>query len=166
MLCIFNCTVGISIVKIDKIFVLKTVDKDTKFSATVFINRKSSQKVWKAFLGSTVAMCLGYPNAILFNQGSQFQSTEFRSLLFAAGTKAQNTGVESHKAPEKTVMYHAYLCNIYERARTKHSKLRQMMTFLLSVKACSDTSSPAGMAPTLPTLLAFGVLLKISSLSG
>lgn len=96
--CVFNRMVGMHIMKINKISSLHVVDKDKNFSAAAFFKGESSENVLETFLECWVASYIVYPDTALLNQGRQFQSSEFCSLLAATGITVKSVGVESHNA--------------------------------------------------------------------
>lgn len=156
--CIFNRVVGMDLMKIDNRTVLHIVDRDTKFAASTFLRGESTAHVWEAFLMVWVASYVGYPDKVLLDQGSQFQSNEFASLLLAAGIDRKDAGVESHNSLGETERYHAYLRHIFEKARAEHPNLSTEVILQLATKACNDTAGPSGL---VPTLLVFGVMPRL-----
>lgn len=156
--CVFNRTVGMDLMKINKKTVLHVVDKDTKFSAATFTKGESSENIWEAFLCSWVAPYIGYPDIVILDQGPQFQSTEFSGLLTAAGIQKKSAGVESHNALGEVERYHAYLRNVFERVQSEHTGVAEETLLALTVKACNDTAGPSGMDPAL---LVFGVIPRM-----
>lgn len=106
--------------------VLCIVDKDSKVLATSFLKRESSKNVWEAFLFSWEAACTGFADKVLQDKRSQFQSSEFRSLLHAASIDCFNTGIKSHNAIDEAEQYHPYLQNIFERDQAEHPTLRDV----------------------------------------
>lgn len=73
------------IMKIRKCFVLHIVDRETIFSAAIFLNGESSAYTWEALLAFRVAVYLGYPEEVILDQGPQLQNGEFQSFLTASG---------------------------------------------------------------------------------
>lgn len=156
--CVFNRSVGMDLMKIEKRTVLHVVDRDTKFSAASFLDGETSKIVWETFLSIWVSTYTGYPDEVILDQGPQFQSKEFKSLLSAAGIKWRDAGVESHNSLGETERYHAFLRNIFERVRHEHPNMNQSLILQVAIKACNDTAGPAG---NVPTLLVFGVIPRM-----
>lgn len=48
--CVFNRTVGMNIVKVEKHFLLYVMDNDTNFGSAGCLKGESREKVWEAFL--------------------------------------------------------------------------------------------------------------------
>lgn len=90
----------------------------------------------------------------MLDQGPHFQSSEFRSLLNAAGINAIDAGAESHNALGEVERYHAYLRNIFDRVQFENQEMQNKVGLALAVKAFNDTAESSGM---VPTLLVFGV---------
>lgn len=156
--CVFNRSVGMDLMKIEKRTVLHMVDRDTKFNAAVFLDKETSRDVWEAFLSHWVATYVGFPTEVILDQGPQFQSREFASLLMSAGINRKDAGVESHNSLGETERYHAFLRSVYDRARYEHPDMAPAMLLKLVVKACNDTAGPSGLAPTV---LVFGVIPRL-----
>lgn len=144
--------------KIHKRTVLHMVDKDTKFSVAIFLDNESSKGVWNAFLTEWVTTYIGYPEEVALDQGPQFQSREFKSLLNYVGIKSKDAGVESHNSLGEEERYHAYLRNIYERVHHEHPDMDPKTILKLANKACNDTAGPSGL---VPTLLVFGSIPRM-----
>lgn len=89
---------------------------------------------------------------------SQFQSSEFRSLLQAAGIKCVNVGIETHNALIEAKRYHTNLRNFFTRVLQEHPNLGAEKRLQLAVKACNDTAGPAKI---VPTLFVFGVVPRV-----
>lgn len=99
-----------ALVKIGNRTVLDTVDRDTKFSAAVLTRGESTAGTWTAIVHSWVASYVGYSDTAILDQGSQFQSAEFASLLSAAVINRKVAGTESHNSFREVERCHAYVC--------------------------------------------------------
>lgn len=135
--------------KVDNKTVLHIVDRDTKFSAATFLIGESTADVWSAFIMKWVTAYIGYPEVVILDQGPQFQSLEFASLLSAAGIKRKDAGIESHNALGEVERYHAYLRNMFEKVRLEHPTLHLEVVLQPATKASNDTAGPSGLVPTL-----------------
>lgn len=134
------------------------MDKDKKFSAATFLMGEGSENVWEAFLTCWVETYIGFPDTVVLDQGSQFQSSELRSLVQATGINHVDVSFESHNAMQETERYHAYLRNLFERAGLEHPDLTAEILLQLAVKACNNTAGRTGM---VPALLVFGVVPRM-----
>lgn len=91
--CAFNRVVGIDIMKIANRSILHNVDSNIRFSAATFLQEETSEKVWESFLCCWVATFVCFPDEVILDQGTQFQSFELRSLLHTVNIKCKNAGV-------------------------------------------------------------------------
>lgn len=136
--CVFNQTLGMDSMKIGNKTVLHIVDRDTKFSAAVFKHRESTEKMWKTFVHKWVAAYVGYPDTFILDQGSQFQSAEFASLLIAAGIIRQDAEIESPNSLGEVERYHAHLGNIFEKVHREHPYMDDEVVLQLSTTSCNE----------------------------
>lgn len=91
--CIFNRTISMYLMSLDSPSVLHIVYRDTKFCAACFLNDESASKVWQEFLNIWMTNYLGCPERVELDQGSQFHSIEFKSIMKSAGVSIQLSGV-------------------------------------------------------------------------
>lgn len=105
-----------------------------------------------------VSTYLGFPDCVALDQGPQFQSQEFLSLLSSAGIVVHPSGIESHNALGNGERYHAYLRKVYTKIRDEVPNLKKEDALRLAIKAFNDTAGPHGLVPTLPV---FGVLPRL-----
>lgn len=66
--------------------------------------------------------------------------------------------MESHNSLGKVERYHTYLLHIYEKWRIENSTMPTEILLRLAVNACNDTAGPSGL---VPTILVFGVMLRL-----
>lgn len=111
--------------KIDMESVLHVVDKNTKFSAIPRLDRETSEKGWEVFLSCWVAPHVGYSDNMAMDQGTNFQSFKFRSLLSAAGINPLYAGVESHHALCRAERYYAYLRKVSTHVLFDHQHMNK-----------------------------------------
>lgn len=96
---VFNRTVMLDIMWLDGSPALHVFDKDTLLSAACFLSKGETAKdVWDAYMRICVTPYVAYSVTIHTDQGPQFVSTEWRSLLQLASIKRVVSGVESHNA--------------------------------------------------------------------
>lgn len=134
------------------------VHKDTRLSAACFLAGESSNNFWHAFLCIRVAPYVRYPKVLALNQATQFTSTEWLYLSWAAGTSIKPSGVESHDAFSVVIRYHAYLRWIYNKSRSSTPLLPIKVALGLFIRAADDTACPSTL---VPSLLVFSFLLRL-----
>lgn len=78
--------------------ILHVDDNDKKFFMATFLSGETSRYVREAFLTRWGATYVGFPDEVVMDQETQFQSAEFASLLHAAGIKRKDAGIESHNS--------------------------------------------------------------------
>lgn len=78
--CVFDRTVGMDIMKIDRRSVLHVVDKYTKFSAAKVLNGESSDKVCETFLSCWVAKYVEFPATVVLDQEPSFKARSSESF--------------------------------------------------------------------------------------
>lgn len=160
--CIFNRTVCMDLMSLDGNSVLHVVDKDTKFGAASFLSSESTSGVWETFMLIWVSPYVGFPDEVATDQGPQFVSAEWKSLLQRSGVRERPSGVESHNALGVGERYHSYLRRIYNKVRTRDPAMDPKYALQLAIKAVNDTAGPSGL---VPTLLVFGVHPRIPLLA-
>lgn len=136
--------------------VFHIVDKETLFSAACFLsNGETAKDVWDAYIVYCVNPYSDYWNEIHEDQGPQFQSSEWKNLLHAAGIKPTDSGVESHNALGARETYHEYLCQIFGKvtAELRQQPIEQDLS--IAVHAVNSTAGTIGLAPML---LVFGLV--------
>lgn len=104
----FNRHVLIDIMYLDSKSVLHIVDKDNMFSAASFLSHdERTQHVWRADLKACKTPYLGYSKAIDTDQGRQFLSELWNSLLLMARIEVKTSGVQSPNALRSGERYHS-----------------------------------------------------------
>lgn len=156
--CVFNPTVSLDLMSLESKAALHVVDKDTKFNAAWFLPSESTSTVWKEFMRIWVSTYIGFPESIAADQGPQFTSSEWKSLLQTAGIRDQPSGVESHNEIGVGERYHSYLRRIYNKVIADDPHIDRNLALQLAAKASNDTAGPSGL---VPTLLVFDVLPRI-----
>ena len=152
---VFNRTVYMDLTKIDSTQCLHIVDKDTLFNAAVFLSSgETTDDVWNAYMRSWVIPYIGYSQKIHTDQGPQFMSDRWDSLLRDAGIEKDESGIESHNAIGSGERYHAFLRKIYKKVRAELINVSKDYALSLAVKAMNETAGPNGLSPIL---LVFGV---------
>eukprot|EP00170_Pyropia_yezoensis_P001808 contig_7710_g1812 len=155
---VFNRTVLLDVMYLDRRPLLHIIDKVTLFSAACFLNGETVEAVWQAYLDSWVCRYIGHAEAIHIHAAPQFRSAAWQALAQSAGTRLINAGVESHNALKSGKRYHEYLRNIHRRIRSEHGGLSQESALIL---ACHAMNSTAGTDGLIPTLLVFGVIPRM-----
>lgn len=102
---------------------------------------------------------LGYPETLAYDQGPQFSSSIWKTLLSRHGTTPQPLGVKSHNALDVDKRYHSFLQRIYSKIREDNQELDREHALSLATKVVSDT---AGLQRLVPTLLVFGSEPRLS----
>ena len=156
---IFNRIVLMDLMTIEGQTVLHIVDRDTLFSAACFLSDgESTRDVWEAYLRYWVNPYAGYSDEIHGDQGPQFQSSEWKNLLQAAGIKQTDSGIESHNALGPGETYHEYLRQIFRKVRAEFPSLQNENALSIAVHAMNSTAGPSGLAPML---LVFGIVPRM-----
>lgn len=155
---VFNRVVSLDLMKLNNKSILHAVDRDTKFSAACFLNGETTLHVWQAFLHIWVTTYVGYPDTLVFDQGPQFSSEEWKSLAHDAGISLHQSGVESHNAIDSGEKYHSFLRRIFNKRIASTVGINEELALAFSVKACNGTGGTDGL---VPTSLVFGSLPRI-----
>ena len=155
---VFNRTVCMDIMFLEGKLVLHVVDKDTKFSTAAFLRSGTADETWDRLMRIWVSVYIGFPDTIASDQGTQFQSQRWRSLLLMAGIKHKSSGVQSHNAIGAGEIYHSFLCHIYRKVREATPNIAPQSALMLAIKAMNDSAGPHGL---VATLLVFGVMPRI-----
>lgn len=113
---VFNRTVCMEIVFLDLKSVLHVVDQDTKLSAVAFFRSQTTEETWETFMRIWVSVHIGFPDTIATDQGTQFQSQRWKTLLLTAGIKHKTSGVQSQNALGVSERYHWFLPKFIERS--------------------------------------------------
>ena len=138
--------------------ILHVVDRDTRFSSATILHGESTSDVWKSYLEIWVNKYVGFPDVISVDQGPQFQSKEWKSLLQLAGIKFKPSGVEHHNAINVGERYHSFLRKIFHKIESSHPSYSASHVLSIAVRVMNDTAGPNGL---VPTLLVFGILPRI-----
>lgn len=146
----FNRTFMLDLMWLDGSPALHVVYKDTLLSAACFLSKGETAKdVWDAYIRIWVTPYVGYSDTIHTDQGPQFVSTEWRSLLQLASIKRVESGVESHNALGAGERYHAFLRQIYRRERSTYPRLPKDEALMLAAWGMNQTAGTHGLTPTL-----------------
>eukprot|EP00171_Calliarthron_tuberculosum_P018035 IDg18035t1 len=152
---VFNRVVLIDLMYLDSKSVLHIICKDTLFSAAIFLSDgESAQNIWDAYMRYWVNPYVGFSKAIHTDQGPQFTSDKWKSLLLYAGIEQKLSGVESHSALGAGERYHEFLRQVYRKVKAEHSRISADDCLSLAVSAMNNTAGKNGLTPTL---LLFGV---------
>ena len=122
--------------------VLHVVDRDTKFSAAVFLRSETTEETWETFMRIRISVYIGFPDTIDTDQGTQFQSQRWRTLLLMAGIKHKSSGVQSHNALGVGERYHSFLRQIYRKIRLAKPSISPQNALVLAIKAMNDSAGP------------------------
>ena len=93
-------------------YVLHGIGTATNFSAADFIAGEVSATVWNSFIKIWVSIDTGFPNNMLVDQGSVFNSIEWKSNCQSVNIQLKSTGTEQHNSFGAGETYHAYLQRI------------------------------------------------------
>lgn len=102
-----------------------------------------------------VTKYVGFPDYIVVDQGTQFSSHEWESLLRATVICAKASGVEGHNAIGTGERYQSYLSRVYIKVKAECPALDSKLMLQLAVKAVNNTAGPFGL---VPRLLVLGIL--------
>lgn len=152
----FNHIVAVDIMYISNLPVLHLVDEATHYSAAQFLSNASAASVWKAILRCWSNVCLGPPDFLRTDQGSQFISREFLSNAEADGISVLSEAVECPCAMSHVERYHGPLRLAYQKIRSELASSESNVDCLqMAVKDVNDTIGPEGL---FPTLLVYGAI--------
>ena len=144
----FNRRVMADVMTLGKTSVLHVVDRDTLLSAAAFLrDTVSSKSVWEAFLRCWVTVYAGYPEQLHLDQGTNFQSHEWKQMMRDAGIAPLDSGVESHNSLGVGERYHAMLRHIFRLIRGAHPSISDELTLALAVWSMNQTAGPGGISP-------------------
>ena len=155
---VFNRTLCLDLMYLENKPVLHVVDKDTEFSAAAFLGKETADATWNTFMNILVCVYIGFPDAMATDQGPQFKSQRWKTLLLLAGIKHFQSGAQSHNALGVGERYHAFLRDIYRKVRLQHPGVERSHCLSLSLKEMNDTDGYHGLGPTL---LVFGAIPRI-----
>lgn len=105
-----------------------------------------------------VSVCIGFLDVIATDQGAQFQSLRWRTLLVMAGIKHKSSGVQSHNALGVCERYHSFLSHIHRNVRQAKPNITPQNALMLAIKAINDSAGPQRL---VPTILIFGDMPRI-----
>ena len=112
-------------------------------------------------------MYAGFPSSMLTDQGSFFMSKEWEEKCNHALITLRHTGTESHNSLGFGETNHALIRRVFNKVSCSYPSETRELRLALSVKAVNNT---AGLQGLVPSLLVFGMILKIfvqkSSLQG
>lgn len=96
------------------------------FSAAAFLTEgETVDDVWNVYMRSWVIPYVGFSQVVHCDQGPQFTSERWKSLLLKAGIRQDESGVESHNALGVGERYHSFLRQIYRKVRAEHPTVAQ-----------------------------------------
>ena len=156
---VFNRTVYMNIMYLYGKSVLHVVDKHTQFSAAAFLSHgETTEDARHLYMTHWVIPYVVYSTEIHVDQGPQFTSEKWKSLLAAAGIQMEESGVESHNALGEGERYHSFLRQIYRKVCAQFPAASKEYALSLSVKSRNETAGQNGLCPLL---LVFGVLPRM-----
>ena len=133
---------------------LHVVDLGTHFSSAEFVNGRSVEAVWLAFLLCWADVYTGWPDSMRGDQDSVFTSEKWGKYLENYGISFNLSGVESHNSLGVRERYHAPLRRIYEKISFNNESMDPTLVLKIAVKEMNDTMNPEGL---VPSLLVFGI---------
>lgn len=139
--------------------VLHVVVFDTKFSATSFTDRETTNGIWNLFVKIWVSPYLGYLDALAHDQSPQFTSFFRANLHYRHGFASQTCGVEIYNALGVNECHHAYFRSIYHKVNWDDPGIENDLALSIALKATNDT---AGSSVLVSTLFAFGSISQLS----
>lgn len=134
--------------------VVHVVDTNTGFQNAVFIENKTSEKIWEHFVHCWASTYVGYPNRIRLDQEMSFISEEFRAEAQLQGIELQFSGIEGHNAIGSGETYNHPLRRIYSKLKSDHPSVSKEYRLWLAIKAMNDTAGTSGLSTSL---LVYGI---------
>lgn len=108
-------------------------------------------KIW-------VNVFMGYSDVLAFDQEPQFSNTNWNTYFTQSGIPKHQSGVESHNSLEVGERYHSCLRRTFESVKPNTPSTSDELELFQSIRDINDTAAPSGL---IPTLLVFGVVLRI-----
>ena len=150
----FNEKILIDIMYIGSTPVLHIVDEGTHFSAATFLEKCSSEDIWKGILKCWATIYTGLPSKIIVDQGSEFGKRGiFASLVANANVELETAGTEAHSSLGIGERYHQPLRNTYRKLIHTYPSADKNLLLAFAVKGMNDTLGPEGL---VPSALVFG----------
>ena len=155
---IFKKTVCLDLMYLDNAAVLHVVNKDKKLSAASCLPKETADETWNTLMRIRVCLYIGFPDIIATDQGPQFVSNRWPTLVNLAGIKHHPSGLQNYNALGVGDRYHSYMGGMYCKAQQQFPQLENDHIIALSVKTMKDTAEYHGLGPTL---LVFGAMRRI-----
>jgi hypothetical protein len=152
---VFNKEIVMDLMYLNTKPVLHIVDRDTTFSSAKFLRACDRITVWNAFVQCWTSLYTGFPDSILTDQGSVFQSEDWKNACEGAGIILRSTGTESHNSLGVGERYHHPLRRIFEKISFDYQSLDQETALSIATKTMNDLAGPEGL---VPSFLVFGVI--------
>lgn len=120
-------------------------------------NGKTTLTVWDNFKEMWENKYVGYPDTMEFDQGTQFTSAKWNSLLLRNGIQSEIRGGNPQTLGVGK-RYHSCLRQMYKRIHMDSPHLKLELMLSITIKICNETSGINGLSPTL---LMFGVISRL-----
>ena len=144
-----NHCVAVDIMFINRKPILHVVDEATHFQAAAWLHKSTSTEVWKTFLRCWSMVYLGPPDYLRVDQGTNFVSSEFRSLADTSGITVIEAPIESPNTMSHVERYHGPLRTAYEKLAQDLPKKNANLLLQHAVYAVKSTIGPEGLCPVL-----------------
>lgn len=120
------------------------------FSAAAFLRNPSITGVWRTIQDIRTLTCLGPPDHLSVDQGSNYISREMRETLDVAGVRLGEARVENHGSIGVVRRYHAPVRASYERIRCDmYATVRDLECLKMATFSVNATVGPEGLWRTL-----------------
>ena len=103
---VYNHELELYLLWLNGIPALNVVDTHNSFQNSIFVEDKTPEGLWKAFIECWTTVYLGFPNVMIVDQEASFHSDKFMELCDSYGITLQFSGVESHNSIAKGERYH------------------------------------------------------------
>jgi hypothetical protein len=152
---VFNKEIIMDLMYLESKPVLHVIDRGTTFSSAKFLYSSDRITVWNTFVQCWTSMYVGFPDSILTDQGSVFQSEDWRNACLGAGIHLRSTGIESHNSLGVGERFHQPLRRLFQKISSEYNRLDPETILSISTKTMNDLAGPEGL---VPSFLVFGVV--------
>jgi hypothetical protein len=111
-------------------------------------NRNTSVQCWASIYD-------GFPDSILTDQGSVFQSEDWNNACLGAGIHLRSTEIESDNSLGFGEQFHQTLRIIFQNMSSEYNRLDPQTIFSILTKTMNDLARPEGL---VHSFLVFGVV--------
>ncbi len=109
----FDHILAVDILNVAVHNILHCVDESTHFGTPAILSNMKSETVWEALLRCWSLACIGPPDFLRVDQGSNFISLEFKASALAGGITVNEVPVEAPENMSLVERYHGQIRGAY-----------------------------------------------------